>query len=57
MHEKQEQGFSTNQPLRIDAMRYAEVFNTTRQNAYQRMKALKIPCLIVGLVILILKEN
>ena len=50
-------GLSTNQPLRIDAMRYAEVFNTTRQNAYQRMKALKIPCLIVGLVILILKEN
>ena len=24
-------GLSTNQPLRIDAMRYAEVFNTTRQ--------------------------
>ena len=32
-------GLSTNQPLRIDAMRYAEVFNTTRQNAYQRMKS------------------
>ena len=32
-------GLSTNQPLRIDAMRYAEVFNTTQQNAYQRMKS------------------
>ena len=31
-------GLSTNTPLRIDAKRYAEVFNTTRQNAYQRMK-------------------
>ena len=31
-------GLSTDTPLRIDAMRYAEVFNTTRQNAYQRMK-------------------
>lgn len=31
-------GLSTNTPLRIDAMRYAEVFGTTRQNAYQRMK-------------------
>ena len=30
-------GLSTDTPLRIDAMRYAEVFNTTRQNAYQRM--------------------
>ncbi|MFY4724015.1 replication initiation protein RepM [Streptomyces sp. LaBMicrA B280] len=32
-------GLSTNKPLRIDAMRYAEAFNTTRQNAYQRMKS------------------
>ena len=31
-------GLSTNKPLRIDAMRYAEVFGTSRQNAYQRMK-------------------
>lgn len=31
-------GLSTDTPLRIDAMRYAEVFNTTRQNAYKRMK-------------------
>lgn len=31
-------GLNTNTPLRIDAKRYAEVFNTTRQNAYQRMK-------------------
>lgn len=31
-------GLSTDTPLRIDAMRYAEAFNTTRQNAYQRMK-------------------
>ena len=31
-------GLSTDTPLRIDAKRYAEVFNTTRQNAYQRMK-------------------
>jgi plasmid replication initiation protein len=32
-------GLSTNKPLRIEAMRYAEAFNTTRQNAYQRMKS------------------
>lgn len=31
-------GLNTDTPLRIDAKRYAEVFNTTRQNAYQRMK-------------------
>lgn len=31
-------GLSVDAPLRIDAMRYAEVFGTTRQNAYQRMK-------------------
>jgi plasmid replication initiation protein len=31
-------GLSTDTPLRIDALRYAEVFNTTRQNAYMRMK-------------------
>ncbi len=31
-------GLSTDTPLRIDALRYAEVFGTTRQNAYQRMK-------------------
>lgn len=31
-------GLNTNTPLRIDAKRYADVFNTTRQNAYQRMK-------------------
>ena len=31
-------GLSTDKPLRIDASRYAEVFDTTRQNAYQRMK-------------------
>ena len=31
-------GLNTDTPLRIDARRYAEVFNTTRQNAYQRMK-------------------
>jgi len=31
-------GLSTDTPLRIDAKRYADVFNTTRQNAYQRMK-------------------
>ena len=31
-------GLSTDKPLRIDATRYAEVFDTTRQNAYQRMK-------------------
>lgn len=33
-----ETGLSTDKPLRIDATRYAEVFDTTRQNAYQRMK-------------------
>lgn len=31
-------GLSTDTPLRLDAMRYAQVFGTTRQNAYQRMK-------------------
>lgn len=31
-------GLSTDTPLHIDAKRYAEVFDTTRQNAYQRMK-------------------
>jgi len=31
-------GLSTDKPLRIDAMRYAEAFGTSRQNAYQRMK-------------------
>ena len=32
-------GLSHKSTIRIDAMRYAEVFNTTRQNAYQRMKS------------------
>ena len=27
-------GLSTDQPLKISALRYAEVFDTTRQNAY-----------------------
>lgn len=31
-------GLHTDTPLRIDAMRYAEVFETTRQNGYIRMK-------------------
>ena len=31
-------GFNSNTPLRLDALRYAEAFGTTRQNAYQRMK-------------------
>lgn len=31
-------GLSTDIPLRIDAMRYADAFNTSRQNAYARMK-------------------
>lgn len=31
-------GLSTDQPLRIDALRFSKVFGTTRQNAYQRMK-------------------
>ena len=31
-------GLSTDTPLRISAARYAEVFGTTLQNAYQRMK-------------------
>ena len=31
-------GLSTDKPLRIDATRYAEVFGTTRQNGYKRMK-------------------
>ena len=31
-------GLNTDTPLRIDAMRYAEAFNTTRQNAYIRLR-------------------
>lgn len=31
-------GLSTDIPLKIDALRYADVFGTTRQNAYIRMK-------------------
>lgn len=31
-------GFNSETPLRLDALRYAEAFGTTRQNAYQRMK-------------------
>ena len=31
-------GLNTTTPLRIDAMRYAEAFDTSRQNAYVRMK-------------------
>ena len=31
-------GLATDKPLRIDAMRYAEIFETTRQNGYMRMK-------------------
>lgn len=31
-------GLSSDMPLRIDAIRYAEAFETTRQNAYNRMK-------------------
>ena len=32
------QGLSPEKPLRINALRYAEMFDTTRQNAYARMK-------------------
>lgn len=31
-------GLNTDTPLRIDALRYAEAFETSRQNAYARMK-------------------
>jgi plasmid replication initiation protein len=31
-------GLSTDSPLRIEALRYAEAFNTTRQNAYARLR-------------------
>ena len=31
-------GLDTNTPLRLDAMRYAEIFGGTRQNAYDAMK-------------------
>nr|WP_181716849.1 replication initiation protein RepM [Psychrobacter sp.]QJS05501.1 replication protein [Psychrobacter sp.] len=31
-------GLTTDKPLRIDGLRYAEMFETTRQNGYQRMK-------------------
>ena len=31
-------GLCTDKPLRIDALRYAEMFETTRQNGYKRMK-------------------
>ena len=38
MREKQEQDLTQKRLLRLDALRYAEAFGTTRQNAYQRMK-------------------
>ena len=38
MLEKQVRGLSTDTPLRIDGLRYAEAFDTTRQNAYILMK-------------------
>lgn len=31
-------GLSADKPLRIESIRYSEVFETTRQNAYKRMK-------------------
>lgn len=31
-------GLSADKPLRIESLRYSEVFETTRQNAYKRMK-------------------
>jgi plasmid replication initiation protein len=31
-------GLSADSPLRIEALRYAEAFNTTRQNAYARLR-------------------
>lgn len=31
-------GLSADNPLRIEALRYAEAFNTTRQNAYARLR-------------------
>ena len=31
-------GLNTDTPLRIDALRYAQAFDTTRQNGYARMK-------------------
>ena len=46
MQRKQGTGFNSDTPLRLDALRYAEAFGTTRQNAYQRMKKLKILYLI-----------
>ena len=38
MQEKREQGSIQILHYAFDALRYAEAFGTTRQNAYQRMK-------------------
>ena len=50
-------GFNSDTPLRLDALRYAEAFGTTRQNAYQRMKKLKILYLIEDLASMMRMEN
>ena len=50
-------GFNSDTPLRLDALRYAEAFGTTRQNAYQRMKEVKILYLIEDLASMMRMEN
>ena len=50
-------GFNSDTPLRLDALRYAEAFGTTRQNAYQRMKEAEDSYLIEDLASMMRMEN
>ena len=50
-------GLDTKTPLRIDAMRYAQAFDTTRQNAYILMKQSEETLLIVALPTLTMKKT
>ena len=49
-------GLDTKTPLRIDASRYADAFDTTRQNAYILMKQSEETLLIADLPTLTVKK-
>ena len=50
-------GLDTKTPLRIDASRYADAFDTTRQNAYILMKQSEETLLTVVLPTLTVKKS
>ena len=50
-------GLDTKTPLRIDAMRYAQAFDTTRQNAYILMKQSEETLLTADLPTLTVKKS